>query len=239
MKKAIALAAGMLAVIAAVVAIGEEETQEEEGDESNRYSELVKEKGEFRETWVLPGVDAAKYNKVFFWEGQFEYRDVGPAQKTRSSVLNTHKREFGISDEDRQKFEEIVRESFRKEVVKAKKFTIVESIDDLDTATLILRGGMLDIISRVPPQTVGRSDIYLSSIGEATFVLELMDAGTGSVVALVAERRAIETLNARGGGMGVPANSASIMGDIRRWAGNLARRMRNALDKAIKEGAKV
>ena len=84
---------------------------------------------------------------------------------------------------------------------------------------------------------VGRADIYLSSVGEATFALELIDPQSGSVVALVAERRGIETLNARGG-MGVPANSASIMGDIRRWAGNLARRLRSGLDKAIKEGAK-
>ena len=216
----------------------EEEQTEQQEEASNRYSELVKEKGAFRETWVLPGIDPAKYSKVFLWEGQFEYRDVGPAQKTRSTMLSTHKREFGISEEDRNKFEEIVGESFRKEIAKGKKFTVVESFDEVDTSTLILRGGLLDIISRVPPEMVGRSDVYLSSIGEATFVLELIDAQSGSVVALVAERRAIETLNALGGG-GVPANSASIMGDIRRWGGNLARRLRSALDKAIKNAAKA
>ena len=37
--------------------------------------------------------------------------------------------------------------------------------------TLILRGGLLDIISRVPPEFVGRSEVYLASIGEATFVV--------------------------------------------------------------------
>jgi len=246
MKRATAIATGIIAVIGTGLVSGAEsgaepgaeEAQTEQQDEaSERYSELVKEKGEFRETWVLPGVDPSKYNKVFLWQGQFQYRDVGPAQKTRSSMM-THKREFGISEEDRQKFEEIVGESFRKEIAKGKKFAIVESFDEVDTATLILRGGLLDIVSRVPPEMVGRSDVYLSSIGEATFVLELIDAQNGSVVALVAERRAIETLNAHGGA-GVPANSASIMGDIRRWGGSLARRLRSALDKAIKNAAKA
>jgi hypothetical protein len=242
MKRFWTVAMSAAVVIAAIVAIGAEqeaEQQEEESAGSDRYAELVKEKGEFRETWVLPGVNAGKFNKVYFWEGQFEYRDVGPARKTRSSVLSSHKREFGISEEDRRRFEEIVGEAFRKEILKAKEFTVIESIDEVDTATLIARGALLDIISRVPPETVGRSDVYLSSVGEATFVMELMDAGTGAVVALVAERRAIETLNSRMGMASVPANSASVMGDIKRWSGSLARRLRTALDKAIKEGAQA
>jgi hypothetical protein len=183
----------------------------------------------------MPGVNFGDFNKVFLWEAQFEYRDVGPARRTRSTMLHTHKREFGISEEDRRKFEEIVGEAFDKEISKAKQFTLVENIDDIDTATLILRGALIDIISQVPPEMVGRSDVYLSSVGAATFVMEFIDAKTGGVVALVAERRAIETLNARTGAM-VPANSASVMGDLRRWSGDLARRLRTRLDEAIKEG---
>lgn len=240
MKPIFAFAAGIAATIAALVVIGAEEDpkdgQQEESAASDRYSELVKVDGKFQETFVLPGVDFGDFNKVYLWEAQFEYRDVGPARKTRSTMLNTRKREFGISEEDRKKFEEIVGEAFSKEISKAKQFTLVENIDDIDSATLILRGALVDIISQVPPEMVGRSDVYLSSIGAATFAMEFIDAKTGGVVALVAERRSIETLNARSG-MGVPANSASIMGDIRRWSGDLARRLRTRLDKAIKEGA--
>lgn len=240
-KNALALAAAMAAVGAAIWVSGAEEAEDgaeeaEQSQSSDRYAELVKERGEFAETFVLPGIDPSKYNKVFLWEGQFEYRDVGPARKTRSTMLHTHKREFGISEEDRRRFEEIVGEAFEKEISKAKNFTIIDNIDELDAATLILRGAMLDIISRVPPEMVGRADVYLSSVGAATFVIEMIDAGTGAVVALAAERRSIETLNARTGAY-VPANSASVLGDIKRWSGSLARRLRTALDKAIKEGA--
>ncbi len=247
MRPIFAFAAG-IAVTVAVLAVGgaqeigaEEEAisaeaQEQKSEGSDRYSELVKVDGSFQETFVLPGINFGDFNKVFFWEAQFEYRDVGPARKTRSTMLHTHKREFGISEEDRQKFEEIVGEAFEKEISKAKQFTILENIDDIDSQTLILRGALIDIISNVPPEMIGRSDVYLSSVGAATFVMEFIDARTGGVVALVAERRAMETLNARSGMIAVPANSASVMGDIRRWSGDLARRLRSRLAKAIKEG---
>ena len=54
-------------------------------------------------------------------------------------------------------------------------------MDELGPNTMILRGAALDIISRVPPDTVGRSDIYLSTMGEATLVLELLDAEPGNI----------------------------------------------------------
>jgi hypothetical protein len=222
-----------LAVLAGVSAVAAEEEAQQGQSGNDRYSELVKEKGEFRETWVLPGVDPSKYDKVFVWEGQFEYRDVGPARKTRS-MRYSHKSEFGIAEDARRRFEEIVREAFGKEIVKAESFRLITDVADVDTSTLILRGGLFDIVSRVPPATVGRADIYLANIGEATLALELIDAESGTVIALVAERRAIETLN-RMGGPGMPTNTATIIGDIRRWAGNLARRLRVALDKAIQD----
>ena len=215
-----------------VMPLGAEEAEQSAEGDSDRYAELVEVKGKFSEVFVLPGVDFTRFDKVFPWGAQFQYRDVGEARSTRGSYLSTRKQEFGISEADRQKFEEVVGEAFQKEFVKGKQFTVIDSIDDVDANTLILRGALLDIISRVPPETVGRSEVYLSSIGAATFVIELMDASSGSVVALVAERRSIETLNARSGA-GVPTNSASIMGDIKRWSGTLARRLRDRLDKAI------
>ncbi len=247
MKPIYAFAAGIAAFIAVLAVVGSTEISaeedaapaqlpEEQAEDADRYAELVEVDGSFSETFVMPGVNFGDFDKVYFWEAQFEYRDVGPASKTRSTMLHTHKREFGISEEDRQKFEEIVAEAFHKEISRAKQFTVVDSIDDIDSATLILRGALLDVISQVPPEMIGRSDVYLSSVGAATFAMEFIDARTGGVVALVAERRAIETLNSRSGMAGIPANSASVMGDIRRWSGDLARRLRSRLDKAIKEG---
>ena len=132
MRPIYAFAAGIAATIAVIAAMSAQEisaeeeqasaeaAEEQSSEGSDRYSELVKVDGAFRETFVMPGVNFGDFNKVYFWEAQFEYRDVGPARKTRSTMLSTHKREFGISEEDRRKFEEIVGEAFEKEISKAK-----------------------------------------------------------------------------------------------------------------------
>lgn len=195
-------------------------------------TELQKQKGEFfKEVWVHPDADFTQYDKLFLWEGVFEYRDVGPARRSRSTMISTHKREFGISDVDREKFEEIVGEAFD-QGLQGKGDKRFELVSELGPGTMILRGGVLDIISMVPPGTVGRSDIYLASIGEGTLVLELLDAQTGDVLALVAERRSFS----RPGGLStttMPTNSATIVGDLRRWAKSAGDKLGKSLDRAI------
>ena len=198
--------------------------------ESERYSELEKNRSAFKETWVLPGVDFTQFDKLLVWDAQFEYRDVGPAQRTRSSILTTRKREFGISEGDRAAFEEVVGEAFMKEIERGRNFRLVE---EAGPNTLILRGALLDIISKVPPETVGRTNVYLSQIGEATLVMELLNAETGDVLALVSERKKIEPPGGQVDQFTPRANTVTINFEIKRWAQSAAARLRGELDKAL------
>ena len=224
-KVATLLASAALLCIGIAVAQDANEDAVEE-----KYAHLEKGKSGFKETWINPATDWTQFDKLYLWEAEFQYRDVGPARRTRTTMMNTRQREFGISDQDRQKFEEVVGEAFIKELKRAKNFTIV---DEIQPNTLIMRGAALDIISRVPPETVGRSDVYLASIGEATLVLELIDANTGEVAAVVSERRAIESGTGQIDQFSTPANSATVIGEIRRWANRAARKFTKELDKAI------
>lgn len=199
-------------------------------DEQPAETELQKVKSAFKETWVHPDADFTQYNKLFLWEGVFEFRDVGPARSSRSTMMRTNKREFGIADADREKFEEIVREAFVEGVQSGKKFELVE---ELGPNTIIMRGGVLDIVSMVPPETVGRSEIYLASIGEATLVLQLIDAETGEELAVIAERRSLSRPGSTVSFTTMPTNSASIIADIRRWASSAGKKLGKELDKAI------
>ncbi len=203
-------------------------TEDEQGAAATE--DLVEVDSSFQETWINPNLDITKYENLFLWEAYFEYRDVGPARRTRSTMMSTHKREFGISEKDRRKFEEVVSESFTKEIQKVKNLTIV---DAPAPNTLILRGAALDIISKVPPETVGRSEIYLATIGEATLVLELIDAETGQTVAVVAERRAIKSGTGRIDEFSMPINNATIIAEVRRWAKAAASKLRKELDAAV------
>ncbi|MGE0623887.1 MAG: hypothetical protein AB7I04_22300 [Pseudomonadales bacterium] len=207
--------------------------QEALGDiESERYGELEKGKSAFKETWVLPGADLSKYRNLYLWEAIFEYRDVGDPDRYRSTLSRSSRTTFGIAEEARTEFEKVVGESFLKEIEKGRQYQIVEKIEP---NTLILRGGLLDIVSFVPPETVGRSDVYLSNIGEATLVIELLDGDTGTVLAMVSERRKIQP---PGGGQidrfTMPSTSVTISSDVRRWAQSAAAKLRRELEAGMK-----
>jgi hypothetical protein len=215
------------------IAVAQDQNEQASADIEERYNHLEKGKSGFKETWVNPNTDWTQFDKLYLWGAEFQYRDVGPARRSRLTMMNTRQREFGISDRDRQRFEKEVSEAFTKEIQKAKKFTIA---DEIGPNTLIMRGAALDIVSKVPPETVGRSEVYLSNVGEATLVLELIDASDGEVVAVVAERRAMQSGTGRIDEFSTPANTATVFAEVRRWATRAARKFRDELDKAIAGG---
>jgi hypothetical protein len=221
----------ILAFFLAASVSAQEEQKAQEGDQSAEeqpWEHLEKDESGFTETWVNPNTDWTRFDSLYLWRAEFQYRDVGPARRTRSTMMSTRQREFGISEEDREAFEQIVSEAFVKEIQRAKNFRVTE---ELGPNTLIMRGAFLDIVSNVPPEHVGRSEIYLAVIGEATLVLELIDAGTGEVAAVVAERRAMGS--GRVDSFSMPTNNATIIAEVRRWSKRAASKLRTELEKAI------
>ncbi len=193
---------------------------------------LEKSKSAYRETWVNPNADFSQYSKIYLWGAIFEYRDVGPAQRTRTTFNTSNKREFGIAPEDRVKFEETVSEIFLKELQKLKTLDITQEIGP---DTMILRGGFIDIVSRVPPPSVGRVDVYMASFGEATFIVELIDAETGDVLAVASERRKIEQPGGQIDEFTMRTTSVTVQAEVRRWARRAASKLRSEIDKGMKE----
>jgi len=196
---------------------------------------LVEGKSGFRETWVNPEADFSQYDKIYLWGAIFEYRDVGPAQRTRSTFNTSNKREFGIAPEDRVKFEETVSEVFLKELQKLKSLELTKEIGP---DTMILRGGFLDIVSNVPPPSVGRTDVYMATFGEATFIVELIDAETGDILAVASERRKVEQPGGRIDQFTTRTTSVTLNAEVRRWASRAASKLRSEIDKAMKKARK-
>jgi hypothetical protein len=114
--------------------------------------------------------------------------------------------------------------SFADELAKSKRFTLV---DQPGPGVLLLVGGLLDVVSFVPPEPMGRSDIYLRSVGEATLVFELHDAETNAILVRGAERRSAEQT-----GVVQESNSATNAFEVRRMARTWASRLRERLDAA-------
>jgi Protein of unknown function (DUF3313) len=216
--------------------VGFTQAQDHMGDEvaaAVAEGALVEGKSKFRDTWVNPAVDFTRYNKILAGDAVFEFRDVGPGEKYRSTMHSRNSRnEFGILEQDQEKFKDVVSEAFLKELTKSKKYDIVE---EAGPGTILLEGSVLDIVSNVPPELTGRSDVYLSTVGSATLVIELLDSETGQILAYVEERRKITP---PGSGQidrfSMPTSSVSVWSDVGRWARSSASRLRSSMEKAQK-----
>jgi hypothetical protein len=175
----------------------------------------------FKAAWADPDIDFSRYNKFIAGGAFFEFRAV---KKTASTMRHTSSQdEFWIDDKSKAKLEEEVGKVFSEELAKSERFT---ETDTPGPDVLIIRGGLHDIVSRVPPEMVGRGDIYLRSVGEATLVLEIVDSLSGEVIARAIERRAAE----QPGGQMVRSNTVTTWSEVRRLARTWATRLRKGLD---------
>ena len=142
--------------------------------------------------WARPDIDLSSYSSILPVSLGIEYTEV--ANKANTAVTRTQRGPYFIDDKARAEFEALVSEIFMEELQKSDRFRIV---DERGPNTLIVAGGLLDVTSQVPPTRVGSSSrIYLSSIGDATLVLEIRDSETNRILARAIDRRAAEPIGA-------------------------------------------
>jgi hypothetical protein len=125
----------------------------------------------FEYAYVDPAADWGRYTKITPGGAEFEFRAVKKTSGTHRATSSQS--EFYMDEETRARFEEEVSEVFAEELAKSERFTVSDTVGP---DVLVIRGGMIDIVSNVPPEYVGRSEVFLSSLGEATLVLEVVDS---------------------------------------------------------------
>ena len=143
----VTLALGLFAGPSAVAQVQDPAKSSEVTDQEMTFDGMVPEKkGLLKLSWVDPDIDFTVYTKVIPGEAYFEFRAV--KKSSGLAVRSSNKREFWISDKDKQKLIDTVSDIFEEEIAKSKHFTVVE---EPGPDTLIIRGGLLDIISKVLP----------------------------------------------------------------------------------------
>ena len=170
--------------------------------------------------WAKPDINLGAYTKILPLSAGIEYRAVRGGTRYSARSGDT---EFPLNDEQKARLEEAVSEVFRDELGKSEHFKIT---DKTGPDVLLVRGELLDVVSKVPPEPIGRGNIYLTEIGEATLVLELRDSQSLEIFARAADRRAAEP--ATGGVRSSPVTSVS---EVRRLARRWARLLREGLDE--------
>lgn len=171
--------------------------------------------------WMRPGFDISQYTKVTIEGAGVEFRPVRAVSGTRA---RSGQREFPVTEAQQARLKETMREAFVNELSNSEVF---ELVDHEGPDVLVIWGGLLDVVSFVPPDTVGRSDIFLERVAEATLVIELRDSESNATLARVLDRRAAS----RAGGT-VHSNPVTNWAEVRRLAQQWARMLRTRLEAA-------
>jgi hypothetical protein len=170
--------------------------------------------------WARTDIDLTSYDKIMFEGIGVEFRPVdgpysGRAGMGQASRASSSKSVFQLDDATKALVTEEIGGAFVEELATSAVYQVVEAPGP---DVLLLRAGLLDVISRVPPETVGRSSVWLDSVGEATLVMELRDSTSNAILVRAVDRRAAE----RSAGNTMESNRVSNRAEVRRlgrrWA---------------------
>jgi hypothetical protein len=151
------------------------------------------------QVWVREGYSLARYRKVMLVGADIQYRPRKPNDPSP------------ISDAQKQELENLITEEFER----ALEHLTLEEVSLPGPDVLLVRGTMLDVVSRQPPPGSGTS-YRLDSVGQATFVVELIDSESNSVLV-----RALDTRSAATPGQTVvdsDSGTEAVRRLIARWA---------------------
>jgi hypothetical protein len=95
---------------------------------------------------------------------------------------------------------------------------------------LLVRAGLLDVVSRVPPENLGRGNVFIDQVGEATLVLEVRDSQSNTAIARAVDRRAASGTNM------TESNSVQNRAEVRRLGRRWGALLREGLEKMIADG---
>ncbi len=170
--------------------------------------------------WARPDVDLSVYSKIKLQGVGIEYRPGGETGRFfRPTDSSDH---YALTDEQKRRLEGTLLDIFKEELARSEHF---ELVDEAGPDVLLIRGGLLDVVSYVPPEPVGRADVYLSRVGEATIVLEIRDSESEAILARAVDRRAAEDHASGFVKSNRTANSAQLRAVLRLWARTLRLRL--------------
>ena len=176
--------------------------------------------------WARADFNIANYSKVMLESVGIEYRPDGSERRARATGRDTH---YALTDDQKKRFQEQMRAAFVEQLETGENF---ELVTEPGPDVLLLRGGLLDVTSFVPPDPIGSGEIYLSRVGEATLVFELRDSESGAILLRAVDREAAEDVS---GGFS-NSNRATNTAEFRRVARSWGISLRDGLDHFMMQG---
>jgi hypothetical protein len=185
-----------------------------------------------KEAWVKPDINISSYRQVLLLPAEMQFRAVRPLAGT--GLSRSTRTEFPISPANQKRLVEMVTEVFREELARSRTLTLTT---ETGPDVLLVHISLLDIVSKVPPEGPGRTEIYLDEVGAATLVLELRDSMSGETLARAVDRRAADSPDGIAGpGTVSRTTSVTAWSDVRRVARRWARTVTQRIDQLHTRG---
>ncbi|MGB5410604.1 MAG: DUF3313 family protein [Woeseiaceae bacterium] len=178
--------------------------------------------------WARTDIDLTTYSKIRFKAVGVEYRPVKGPYSGRAGTGSTKRPmqdEFALNEDQKKQVAEEIGSAFLEELARSDAY---ELVDESGPDVLTLYVGLLDVVSRVPPDSVGRSIVLLDSVGEATLLMELRDSMSDAIYLRAVDRRAAADIFEMTRSTPV-SNRAEVRRLGRYWAGLV----RDGLEKLI------
>lgn len=191
-----------------------QETGEFSGEGLQRLSGTT-----FDEVWLRPGVELNRFDAITLEEANVYYRDVEDGIRQQSPRLRTSEVAFAIPEDQRSRIER----SFETSLVDALHSSpYFRPIPDPAQDTLAIRASLVDVVSRVPREGgIGRTQVYVDSVGDATLVVELWDSRRDQLLVRAIDHQRLGPPGhqlVRGNQV---TSSAEINRQMRRWAADV------------------
>ncbi len=138
--------------------------------------------------WVRPDFDLSSYTRVLLMPTAVQFRDVRDSSNDARSRQLTD--EFPLSDDRKAWLRGLWREAV--EARFAQDDTLEHYTGDV-SSVLVVQGFLVDVVSRIPPLSVGSTYTFVSNPWSVVLVLELRDPATAELLA-----RTVDTRHAQG-----------------------------------------
>src|SRR5262245_39591750 len=175
--------------------------------------------------WVKPTLDLTPYKKLMVVSQGVAFRKLEPVSEFQAR----RESQFPVKEENKARFSQELKTAFETELGKLERYELVKTPGP---DVLLLTGAVIDVVSNIPPDIdsarYGRGGVFLTSIGDATLVIELRDSESGEILARAADRRAAESPFA------FEVNNVTAWSEVRRLASAWATTLRKRLEEIEK-----
>ena len=139
--------------------------------------------------WVRLDLDLSRYSRILLVPTGVQFREV---PNRRYNVLSRGTvTEFPLDDGKKEWLREVWRQAVDARFTQEPSY---EFYDGVGPDVLVVQGFLVDVVSRIPPVTVGSDYSFVRDPWSANVVLELRDGTTAELLARTIDRRNAEGL---------------------------------------------